>query len=400
MDPVGRRTHAGHHARPGGRSPGASEAQLTTPGQHGAGRPGSPAVGYAAPPAPRSWNVAGVGEPVDGVFYDMNAPGVINGTPASAGRASVPWSASPVSQGAEGTDTVLSWPDDPRRHDVRHVMPVQEAAAGLPSAGAVAPVAPVLARLPTAAARARYTASSRPAAYSGSTDTADATAAGRRVPPPRAPMELTFVPLRNAAPASSSALHSLPQLTAAQPAQVGIEARAASSGAVPPTGRRAPAAPRSRSPSPKRRTGGNARGAAGRAPAAVPVTLELLAGIVSSRFRGVEGKLGKIQKSVDGVSAVVSTHAEKFNSMAVLAESVTAAQSATATADAEMRVASERTIAAAQGGNAGTSQKSAKMGAQEQRIRDRQEANAVKVRFLSRECRFVREMCRRPSSRA
>lgn len=39
---------------------------------------------------------------------------------------------------------------------------------------------------------------------------------------------------------------------------------------------------------------------------------------MASGFKDVDGKLVKIQKAVDGVEWIVSTHAEKFNNMADL----------------------------------------------------------------------------------
>lgn len=48
------------------------------------------------------------------------------------------------------------------------------------------------------------------------------------------------------------------------------------------------------------------------------MTVESLASIMASGFKDVDGKLVKIQKAVDGVEWIVSTHAEKFNNMADL----------------------------------------------------------------------------------
>lgn len=398
MEAAGQGTDAGHRAAPGGSSVGTAQVQVVSNAQHGAGGPLLRPSGVSPLPSSSAWIAGGLDTPAQGFFYDRNAPGVIHGAPVAA--RGMTWSASPVSQGEEGTDTVLSWQDDPRRRDVRPVGAVGQAPAVYPRSGGVVPVGADCARGPAAVPTARYTASSVPAAFSGSSGGTVAPAARVGVPPRRPPMELSFVPLRSTAPASSSALDSPNELADVQPTRVADGPRVAASAAVPPTGRRAPGASRSRSPSPKRRQSLSARGAPAAGHAATPLTLESFAAVVSSNFKNIDGKLGKIQKSVDGVSAVVSTHADKFNSMAVLAESVTAAQSATATAVAEMRAVSEKTMAVARGANAGTSQKSSKMGAQEQRARDLQQANAVKVSFLG-ECCLVctREHWRRPLNR-
>lgn len=326
-----------------------------------------------------------MGRSDDGLFLNRNTTAVNFVTPVPAGDASMAWSESPVSQPVEGIETVLSWPDDPRRRDVSTVGAIDQTPTSHREVRGVATAGPGWARVQIAGRTARNTAASVPAAFSGSTDMAAAPAARTRPPP----MELSFLPLRNTAPASSFAQESRLAVAASQSARVADAVRGASTAAVPPTVRRAPAASRSRSPSPKRRQPASARGTPARGPVAAPITLESLAVIVSSGFKDMDGKLGKIQKSVDGVSAVVSTHADKFNSMAVLAESVTIAQSATATAVAEMRAASEKTMAAAQGAIAGTSQKSTKAGAQEQRMRDRQQANAIKVSARFQHCSLV-----------
>lgn len=316
----------------------------------------------------------------DGVFYRGTEPTLLfnSYSPATAAYGGALWSASPMTQEEEGTDSVLSWRGDPRRRDAgtgRHGG--RASTPGGPTLGDFRDGAGV-SGLPHHTVPARYMASSTPAALSGSTDTPVTPLA--RGHATRPPMELSFLPLRSTAPSSSTGQDVGPPSVAAALGRAMPESPPAVTAAVPPSGRRPRAAPRTRSPSPKRRSAVGARGARAVRSAPTPVTLESLAAMMTSGFKDVDGKLVKIQKSVDGVSSVVSTHADKFNNMAVLAESVTTAQGAATSAVAELRAAAEKIGTAGQGARTGLSEKSNKVDIEQQRTRDRQHANAVKVR--------------------
>lgn len=393
MHPAGHSSYPGDSATPGGRPAGGGHGQPSTSLPYGSGD--------AAPPAPfmppgilgGPRNRGGLNGTNDGLFYSGPARPLLSGgvTDAPFFRGGVPWSASPVSQEEEGTDTVLSWPNDPRRRIVGNGRDAGHATTpGGPALG-VFPSGAGVAGLPPATSPARYAASSPPAALSGSTDMASTPVVRGRATRPA--MHLSFLPLRSTAPSSSVGEDVGPPLMADGLDRVMPESPLAVTAGVPPSGRRPRAAPRTRSPSPKRRTAANARGARAAPSPPAPVTLESLAAIMASGFKDADGELVKIQKAVDGVSSIVSTHAEKFNNMAVLAESVTTAQGATASAVADLRATAAKIGSAGQGARAGASEKSSKLGTDEQRTRDRKQANAVKVclRRVSRCVRLRRE---------
>lgn len=54
-------------------------------------------------------------------------------------------------------------------------------------------------------------------------------------------------------------------------------------------------------------------------------------------MKALDGKLNKLQSTVDCISSVASAEANKTNNLAVLAESMTAVQSATTSALAEFK---------------------------------------------------------------
>lgn len=116
--------------------------------------------------------------------------------------------------------------------------------------------------------------------------------------------------------------------------------------APPPSrGSRAARQSRSRSASRKRRAvnpGG--RTTAVSAGPTLPPTLDTLAVALAVCFKTLDGKLNKLQATVDGISSVASAESNKTDNLTVLAESMTAAQSATSTALAEFK---EVTYAAA-----------------------------------------------------
>lgn len=382
MDPTGRSFHPGRGAAPGGHPAGDRQVQPLT--SLAAGPGGVPLQAHGLPAVPMSATPTdgGMDGSYGGLMYNGTARTLLfnNEPSASFFRGGPLLSASPVSQEEEGTDTVLSWPGDPRRRVTGTGNVAGQAPLLRGPTAAAFPTGADVHGLPAAPVPARFVATSPPAALSGSTDTnVTPVPRGRAL---RSGMELSFVPLRSSVPSSSTGLDvGTPSADAVLPRAV-TETALPITAAVPPTGRRPRAPPRTRSPSPKRRPAVGARGALAAPSPPAPLTLERLAAIMASGLKDVDGKLVKIQKSVDGVSSIVSTHADKFNNMAVLAESVTSAQGATASAVAELRAAAGKIGTAAQGTHGGASEKSGTLGIEKQRARDRQQSNAVKVCLL------------------
>lgn len=389
MHPTGRSSYPGLRATPSGLQAGGRQEQPLASMQNGSGGIPLQAPGMPAAPLSGAGNDGGVDGSSGGLFYNRTARTLLFNNDASASRVrgGPLWSASPVSQEEEGTDTVLSWPGDPRRRIVATGNVSGQAPLPGGPVPAVFPTGAGVGGLPAAPVPARFVASSPPAALSGSTDPPVTPVPRGRAP--RAGMELSFVPLRSTAPSSSTGYDVGPPSAEAVLPRAVTESPLAVSAAVPPTGRRPRAGPRTRSPSPKRRSAVSAREARAAPSPPAPLTLESLAAIMASGLKDVDGKLVKIQKTVDGVSSIVSTHAEKFNSMAVLAESVTTAQGATASAVAEVRAAADKIETAAQGTSTDVSAKGGKLAVEKQRARDRQQANAVKV-CMRRETQCVR----------
>lgn len=175
----------------------------------------------------------------------------------------------------------------------------------------------------------RSAASSGPGPYSGSTKTGVTQAAWAR--PPGPPMALDFVPLQEEEPSASTARDLQETSADTDAAQVTLTPRGRVRTLVPPMGRLVRLFPRTCDSSPKRGPASPRAATVSAAPPTV-LTLESLAIIVYAGFKGVDGKLVKILRSVDGLSSVVWTAADEYSNMAVLAESVTTAQGVTATA--------------------------------------------------------------------
>lgn len=224
-------------------------------------------------------------------------------------------------------------------------------------------------------------------------------AQARRAAPP---MDLTIQPMRNGGDLESSGTYcttpssylaeaavpaaapgwagAAPTSAAAIPIPQQSRAARRGSGATPPTGRRARAGARSRSPSPKRRgTAGPACGPAAAAQAGTHVTIDIVARAVAAGFKAVENKLVRLQKSVDGLSNVVGTSAGKLDNFRVLAQSVTTAQGVTTAALAELKAASNSAAGPSGGAGAGGSAQSAKEPVVDKDAIARAKADQVKV---------------------
>lgn len=296
-------------------------------------------------------------------------------TGASLGHTAT-WSASPVFQEDNTHDYPLGWggshgshgngsgsgshPDGQGGHRAMHTVP-----GGALGAGEVG-------RLPHAAQMgAPHAASGTTGATSGPLDFR-----------PASPMNLIIRPLPSNAPTNFTDQDSHRQGAPSAPAPANTGATRTATAAVPPTGRRARPAARSRSTSPERRSAAAARQqAASVAAPPEPFTLESLAAAMAAGLKGVDVRLLKLQKSVDGVSAAVSASAENFNNMAVLAESVTAARGVTASAVAEMRASNKKNAGAAQASVAGPSLQSNMKAQVDAEKQGRNQANIVKVRL-------------------
>lgn len=324
---------------------------------------------------PDSWPAGQTRAPADGLFYRGDAAQLVGGgtqvepsamaraflaaeAPA-AGQGLAPLSAGgivpstgdvvlPGGGGSSNYDSILSWASDPRRrpalpHGVPVAAPeglctVPQEALPWPAGGQGAPL--------VANPRARLSSST--------------TGAPRL--PSGPPMVLNFQRM-GAHPADGSS-SSLPSQTPAPPVTVGATAAmqhpgfmgAPSVAAVPPLSGAVPPLPparlappptrrgrgtqqqRSRSASPKRRAGNPAcRGIAASAGPPPPATLDTLAITLVVGLKALDGKLNKLQSTVDCISSVASAEANKTNNLAVLAESMTAVQSATTSALAEFK---------------------------------------------------------------
>lgn len=135
---------------------------------------------------------------------------------------------------------------------------------------------------------------------------------------------------------------------------------------------------RSRSPSPKRRSHAPGRGGSAGGCARQPITtIEALGIALLTGFKALDTKMAKMQTTVDHVSSLVFSEMAKSNNFAVLAERVTAAQSATTTMVTELVAAPEAAAAAVSAAPASTV--SEKEISDEQHAQDRIAAKAIKV---------------------
>ncbi|KAK1866335.1 hypothetical protein I4F81_008855 [Pyropia yezoensis] len=126
------------------------------------------------------------------------------------------------------------------------------------------------------------------------------------------------------------------------------------------------------------RVGNSTAGHSSASGGARPITTIEALGIASlTGFKALDTKMAKMQTTVDHVSSLVSSEMAKTNNFAVLAEKVTAAQSATTTMVTELVAAREAAAAAVSAAPA--SALSEKEISDEQHAQDRIAAKAIKV---------------------